>query len=220
MSQAVQFISQEKLQQFTSVDPNIILNDVVPHMMEAQDMYLQDTLGSFFYNTLQNQIITYVQTGSSASFSPYYQSLIDVFCGPIVYTGTIYLALPWVAYKMKAKGLMQGMTDPSYKPTTTEELKLLQDNAYHSLDFYRERLRRELNLYTWKYPDYVNFAVQQNMFPNRRESYGLGIAIPRSGSKVMNQQYGRALESQGMDYVNSVTGVDVAFEMFGPTAVI
>ena len=101
--------------------------------------------------------------------------------------------------------------------TTSEEFGILRDSAYQAMDFYKERMRRELNLYTWKYPDYVNFAVQQNMFPNRRESYGQGIAIPRSGSKTMNQQYGRSLEAQGMDYVNSVTGVDVSFEMFGPT---
>ncbi len=217
MKNIAQFVSQGQLDAFTSLDPNIQLNEIVPHMITAQEEYLQSVLGSNFYNVLTNQIVQYVNTGSTASFSPYYQSFINDFCAPMVYQATVYKALPWIAYKVKAKGVIQGVTEPTqYKQTTMDELKLLRDQAFQSMDFYKERMRRELSLFTYRYPDYLNWSIQQNMWPVRSVTYGKGVAIPKSRSKVFNQNYGLPLELQGYDYINSISGVDLYYELHAP----
>ena len=214
-----QFINQAELNTYTSIDPNIQLTKLVPHIQEAQDEFLQNVLGTFFYYKLSDQIIQFVQTGLTSSFSPNYQTFIDNFCSKIVIHGTMVLALPWIGYSLKTKGIFTGASEAgTFKPLKDyTELSFLMDKEEQHVQFYIERARRELSLFTWKYPDYVNFAIQQNMFPDRRERYGVGVAIPKTGTRTQNQQYGRPLEEQGMSYINSVTGVDLAMEMYGPS---
>lgn len=210
-------MSETALKAFTPLDSNVQMSVVKPFILMAQDMYLQNILGTHFYETLQQQIYNYQTTGSASSFSPYYQDLLNQKIEPYMIQCTLMLALPSLEYKLKNKGIMSGAAEPREgKNADLKDLQYLEGKYNNYVEFYQERLRRELNIFTWKYPDYVNFAVQQNMFPARRPAYSSGIVIPRAGSKLMNQQYGRALYNQGDSLVQQ-NGIDMGMEMYGPS---
>ena len=212
------FLSEPMLKSLTSLDPNIQLQDIIPNIQMAQNMYLQERLGSNFLNVLTEQVILYAQTGLTSSFSPNYQEFINNFCVPLVTWATVWLSLPFIETKMKAKGLMAGTTDPThYKVATDTAIDRLSNRVYSYVEYWSELMRRQLSVFVYLYPDFVNFAYTLLMLPNRNSSYGLGVAIPRSGTRTSNQNYGKPLELQGYNVTDSITGQSLEMQLYGAT---
>lgn len=215
MNPTVYFLDQTKLVNFTEIDPNLNLSIVLPSLLRAQDMYLQNVIGSQFYTTFQTQIYNYQQTGSSASFSAYYQTLLDTKIAPYLEAVTVMMALPHIGYRIRNNGVTKMGSTPGADEASKDEIGGLRDTYMNYVEFYEQRLMKELKLWSWKYPDYVSFAVQQDMYPSKKNAYNSGIVIPRKGSKIMNQQFGRPLYAQGNSF-SSYNGQDIAAEFFSP----
>ncbi len=187
MSNIVFFVSEVKLKSFTAIHYNVEPTDLMPYLAQVQDIHLQEVLGSNFYGTLKLEIINNVVTTANTA-------LIDDFIAPFMLNATIYQYLPWSYAKLMNKGIISGASEPTNsKPIDLTDLKYLRDNARSTMEFYRERLRKELVINSAKYPDYTNYATQQNLPPGRRSDYSMGISIPRKGSKVMNQNFGSGI---------------------------
>ena len=49
----VLLVSEQRMKQWTSLDNNIRIDVLTPPILQAQDLYIQDTLGTPFYNRLK-----------------------------------------------------------------------------------------------------------------------------------------------------------------------
>ena len=75
MSQKIPlFVSEEKLKYFTSVNQNVSPNDLVPYILQAQDIYLQNVLGATYYQSLKSNILAGTISGPD-------QYLMDNYIG-------------------------------------------------------------------------------------------------------------------------------------------
>lgn len=205
MSKIVYLVSEEKIKAFTQIHENVRPKDILPFVLQAQDMYLQEAIGTLFYNSIKDE----VEAGSVSAINA---AFLDDFGAPYIMNAAIYLMLPWQWSKMRNKGVLKGTSEET-DSIDLKDLTFLRETARTNMEFYRERLRRELQINMKLYPDWMN-AQQQNLQPNKKADYSRGMAIPRRGSKTMNQQFGRSLETQGDTYWPG--GCDECDDKYGP----
>ena len=169
MSYYVLFISEARLKSLTAVHANMEPDELLPFAVQAQDIYVQELLGTKFYNTLK----TAVYDGSETEDQ---RNLLNNYLGPMLANYAVYLALPSFNYKMKNKSVLNPSAEEAQNVDLTE-LKYLRGTIKDSAEFYRERAREFLIDNEELFPDYVNYGVD-GMAPNKRNAYSSGIVIP------------------------------------------
>jgi hypothetical protein len=207
-NRVIYFVSEEKLKSFTSIHENVQVHDILPHINDAQNLFLQDLLGSNFFASLKDEI-------EADNLSAENRELVDDFIAPFVLNAALYQALPFQYVKFRNKGLLKGDSEEA-TGADLKDVQYIRDAVRTTFEFYRERLRKQLVNFSNLYPEYVTVTNMQNVLPNKRVDYSRGLAIPRTGSKTMNQQYGLPLENQGDYYNTTNTGCDGCEERYAP----
>lgn len=169
MSYYVLFISEKRLKELTAVHANMQPDELVPFALQAQDIYIQELLGTKFYNNLK----TAVYNGSTNTDE---QNLLNNYIAPMLANYAVYMALPSFNYKMKNKSVLNPSAEEAQNVDLTE-LKYLRGTIKDAAEFYRERAREYLIDNEELYPDYINYGVD-GMAPNKRNAYSSGIVIP------------------------------------------
>ena len=90
----VLFISEARLKALTAVHDNVQPNDIMPFVLQSQDIYIQDILGTTLYNNLKTAVSASTTTAAE-------QTLINDYLSPTLANYAIYLALPSLNYKVK-----------------------------------------------------------------------------------------------------------------------
>ena len=165
----VVFISEQRLKKITAIHDNVEPDDLTPFVVQAQDIYVQDILGTKFFNSLKDAIV-------GATLTTAETTLIDNYIAPMTANYALYLALPTLNFKIKNKAVV---TPTSEESTTTglEEIKYLRQSTLDSAQFYAQRTLEYLNDNTSEFPDYTN-PGSDGMMPSHRSQYESGIYIP------------------------------------------
>lgn len=163
------FVSEQRFKQFTSVDNNVRDNDVAVYILQAQQMYAQDTLGTTFYNRLTEGIIANDLTADEGN-------LLNDYIAPMVMQYGYYLMLPTLKYKIVDKGVLNGTSEET-SATSLEELKYLRQAALDAAQFYTKRLREYLLDNPGMFTQYENPGTD-GMYPNKTNPYFSGLVTP------------------------------------------
>lgn len=169
MAQQVIFVSEEKIKAYTQMHENVQVQDVVPSVLMAQDIYLQPMLGTKFYNSLKTKIL-------AGTLNPDETVLVSEYVAPYMMNWGFAMALPWLKYKVVDKGILSG-TSETASQTTKEELEFLISKVESTAQFYGQRLREFLFDNPGMFPDYENPGVD-GMLPNRNSPYFSGLTVP------------------------------------------
>ena len=169
MAQQVIFVSEEKIKAYTQMHENVQVQDVVPSVLMAQDIYLQPMLGTKFYNSLKTKIL-------AGTLNPDETVLVAEYVAPYMMNWGFAMALPWLKYKVVDKGILSG-TSETASQTTKEELEFLISKVESTAQFYGQRLREFLFDNPGMFPDYENPGVD-GMMPNRNSPYFSGLTVP------------------------------------------
>ena len=170
------FITEEKLKSFTTIDENVEPALLYPYVLQAQDLYLQGSLGSKLYNALKNYVVDKVMSGTPIPAD--YKTLLDDYCAPMIVHYTYYLALPSLKFRSTNKGVLSGTSEVA-QGITLDELQYLRNSIFDTAKFYDERLREYLKAYPSLYPEYQSYTYQDGMPPKRGTAYHTGLVIPR-----------------------------------------
>ena len=163
------FISESRLKRLTAVHANVEPDELTPFVIQAQDIYVQELLGTKFYNNLKLRVISGTTTGPEVI-------LLNNYIAPMLANYSVYLALPSLNYKIKNKAVLTPTAEEAQN-TDLSELKYLRESVKNIAEFYRERTREYLRDNEEQYPDYINYGVD-GMAPNKMNSYSSGIVIP------------------------------------------
>ena len=169
----VLFISEARLKKITSVHENVEPDDLVPFVTQAQDIYVQDILGTKLFDHLKDAITGSTLTGPETT-------LLDDYIAPMVGNWALYMALPHLNYKIKNKSVLNPSAEEAQN-TGFQELKYLRGSIKDTADFYTERLRRYIDDYFSDFPDWVNPGTK-GMQPQKTNQYFHGIYIPKSNN--------------------------------------
>jgi hypothetical protein len=163
------FISESRLKRLTAVHENLEPDELTPFVLQAQDVYVQELLGTKFYNNLKGRVI-------SATTTSYETQLLNDYIAPMLANYAVYLALPSFNYKMKNKSVLNPSAEEAVN-TGLSELKYLRGSVKDTSEFYRERAREFLMDNENEFPDYINYGVD-GMSPNKRQAYHSNIVMP------------------------------------------
>jgi hypothetical protein len=166
----VLFISEARLKKLTAVHANVEPDELTPFVVQAQDIYIQEILGTYFYNSLKNKVTGDTVTG-------YYQTLLDDYIAPTLANYAVYLAFPSLNYKIKNKAVMNPTSEES-NATDLTSLKYVRGSIQDTAQFYAERTREYLRDNQEQFPEYLNPGVD-GMMPNKNNPYFHGVYIPK-----------------------------------------
>ncbi len=167
----VLLVSEQRMKQWTSLDNNIRIDVLTPSIIQAQDIYIQDTLGTLFYNRLKAGVIANDLTTNESTF-------LKDYVGPCLIQYALYLLLPNLKYKMVEAGIVNGTSEET-QSTTLDEMKYLRDSAMDTAQFYNQRMLEYLQDNPGMFATYNNPGTD-GMQPNKDTPYfsGLQTEIP------------------------------------------
>tara|TARA_R110002051_G_scaffold22774_1_gene58491 strand:+ start:479 stop:982 length:504 start_codon:yes stop_codon:yes gene_type:complete len=147
------FISEEKLKSYAiagNVSPDLIL----PHLKDAQRIYIESALGTALYQDLQAYIIAGTLAGDNLTL------VNDYIQSTLVHYATLQ-AIPFLAYKIE-NGNIYSKTSENGVALSREQLGDLSDSVKNTAEWYRARLI-----------DYL--CYNSELFPKYSESTGADI---------------------------------------------
>lgn len=164
------FVSEEKLKYFTSVNQNVSPNDLVPYILQAQDIYLQNLIGATYYQSLKSDVINGTVSGAD-------QFIMDNYIGNALLNWALMKALPFLKYKIFNKSVLSPKSETA-DSITLEELKFLQEECRHTAETYSKRLIEWMVLHPGDFPKYVTPNVLDGQLPDRGNPYYNSLVTP------------------------------------------
>lgn len=167
----VLFISEQKLKSATALHANVEPQDLLPAVVQSQDIYVQQLMGSTWYNALKSRIVAGTETSDEETF-------LNDYVAPMLANYALYQAIPTLAYKIFNKSILQPTSEES-QPATLEQIQYVRDSVMNTAEFYRERALEYLKQNESLYPEYQNPSVDDGMAPDKHSDYYGGLVVPK-----------------------------------------
>lgn len=164
-------VSEEKLKAFTSINQNVSPADLIPYILQSQDIVLQNYIGATYYIELKNQVVT----GTVSSNN---QFLLDNYIGNALCNWGLFYALPFLKYKIFNKSVVSP-TSESSESITLEELKFLMEQVRSAGETYMKRMIEWMVLHPGDYQAYVAPRVLDGQLPERGNPYYGSLVTPK-----------------------------------------
>ena len=169
---AIYLISEAFLKDYTTVALNVEPQLIKSAILNAQNMYIQEYLGSPLYN----KILSLVQSNdiSTPTYAAY-KTLLDDLIVDTLLNWTVVDIIPNVRYKINNKNV-GGQNSDNTTPTDTADIKWLMQTYRDKAEFYANRLSTYL-LYNYKqYPEYTAIKNIADMVP-KTNPYFSGLQL-------------------------------------------
>lgn len=125
-------VSVEQLKTLTSISNTVDVGLLEPHLLIAQQLYVEPVLGTALYNDIINRWNTDTLTGDT-------QTLYNEYIIPAIGFSAWFSVAPFLAYKTNRSGI-QTQSAPDNTPVTPEELSLYVARVENMKTFYCNRL--------------------------------------------------------------------------------
>jgi hypothetical protein len=166
------FCSEDKIKAFSSVNQNVSPTDLVPFLLQAQDIYLQTYIGSTFYFQLKREVLDGV-------VSPENQFILDEYMQPALLNWALMMALPFLKYKIYNKSVLSP-TSENADSVTLEELKFLQQQLRQVAESYTTRMIQWMVLHPGDYPKYIAPVATDGQIPQYGTPYYNSLVTPKA----------------------------------------
>ena len=164
-------VSEEKLKAFTSINQNVSPADLIPYILQSQDIVLQNYIGATYYMELKNQVVT-------GTVTPDNQFLLDNYIGNAMCNWGLFYALPFLKYKIFNKSVVSPTSENS-ESITLEELKFLMEQVRSAGETYIKRMIEWMVLHPGAYQAYVAPQVLDGQLPERGNPYFGSLVTPK-----------------------------------------
>jgi len=138
------FIKREDLVRSTALGGNVDTDKFIQWIKVAQEIHIQNYLGTDLYNKISADIIAGTLTGN-------YLSLVNTYIQPMLIHFAMMEYLPFAAYTIANGGVYKHNSENS---TSVEK---------GEVDFLVEKERKIAEYYTQRFVDYMSF--NQDLFP-------------------------------------------------------
>jgi hypothetical protein len=177
--QEILLINEELLKKYTpltdAVDPNLIR----PCIYVAQDMYLQNFLGT-------NLTIKLKEDVANDTLADQYEILLNEYVIKLLIWWTLVELYPSLLYKHDNGNLVSRQSEDT-TPVTKGEMESLKEKARENARFYTKRLVDYLRFNSSLYPEYTN-NTNDNIFPDRNP-YGKSNFLISDSYKIQRQRW-------------------------------
>ena len=166
-------ISEVKLKAFTNINKNVDIDVIRAEIGVAQDIHLQNLLGSKFYHHLLDQV-----TVTGNTFNADELILVNDYIADYLIQTAYFEMIPQLHYRTMNRGIVEGQME-SATSVDIETMKYLRGIQKQRSDFYQQRLQdflitgRGQN----KYPQYLAINTIDGMIPDKAAKYNSPITL-------------------------------------------
>jgi len=144
MAQAL-FVTRKDVVKFTAMNGNVDTDKFIQYVKIAQDIHIQNYIGTDLYNKIQSDILASSLTGD-------YLSLVNDHIKPMLIHWSMVEYLPFAAYTVANKGVFKHNSENAENVSKEE------------VDFLIEKERNTAQYYTDRFVDYMSFNASSK-FP-------------------------------------------------------
>jgi hypothetical protein len=177
--QEILLINEELLKKYTpltdAVDPNLIR----PCIYVAQDMYLQNFLGTNLTNKLKDDV-------ANGTLEDQYATLLNDYVIKLLIWWVMVELYPSLLYKHDNGNLVSRQSEDT-TPVTKGEMESLKEKARENARFYTKRMVDYLRFNTNLFPEYTN-NTDNNIFPDMNP-YGKSNFLISDSYKTQRQRW-------------------------------
>ena len=164
-------VSEEKLKAFTTINVNTSPDLLIPYILQSQDIYLQTYIGSTYYMQLKAQVVN--NTVSSNN-----QFLLDNYIGSALCNFGLFMALPFLKYKIFGKSVVSPTSENS-ESTTLQELQFLMDQVKSAGESYMKRMIEWMVNHPGDFPAYISPQIKDGQMPQRGTPFFSSLVTPK-----------------------------------------
>lgn len=191
----VLLISEQKLKDNTPINENVDSSELRYGIQTAQNIFLQETLGTNFYE----KILLQVQNGDIEL--PQHinnKELLNNFIQPMLIAYSYYLVLDNFFVKFVNVGLQSFRSEQS-QPIGIKEFSYMKDQARDRAQFLDNLLRRHLVFNSNLYPDYTLTTNNGQLIPEFGGAFKSNITLPAGRRVLGSWGYGSSAGSYGVN---------------------
>ena len=160
----VLLISEEYIKSVTNISDNIANDYLLPSIKLAQDIELEETIGTHLLQKLQ--VLVYDNNIGNED-NAMYKLLLDKYIQPYLAYATIQHLTPTVAYKIANQGVVRTDDEKSYN-ITTNEVDKVSEHYKHLANVYKKRLQLFLIA---NYDDFIELMKWRSLADIRANLY-------------------------------------------------
>jgi hypothetical protein len=162
MAQAL-FITRNDLVKYTAVNGNVDTDKFIQFVKVAQDIHIQNYLGTDLFNKISDDIIASNLTGD-------YLTLVNDYVKPMVIHWAMVEYLPFASYSIANKGIYKHSSENS---TTVDknEVDFLVEKSRNLAQYYTDRFISYMSFEApSKFPEYYTNS-NQDVYPDKDASF-------------------------------------------------
>lgn len=144
MAQAL-FVTRKDVVKFTAMNGNVDTDKFIQYIKIAQDIHIQNYIGTDLYNKIQADI-------EGSSLAGDYLALVNDHIKPMLIHWAMVEMLPFISYTIANKGVYKHSSENSENVSKEE------------VDFLIEKERNTAQYYTDRFVDYMSFNASSK-FP-------------------------------------------------------
>ena len=162
MAQAL-FITRNDLVKYTAVNGNVDTDKFIQFVKIAQDIHIQNYLGSDLFNKISDDIIASNLTGD-------YLTLVNDYVKPMVIHWAMVEYLPFAAYTVSNKGVYKHSSENS-ENVSKDEVDFLIEKERNTAQYYTERFISYITFNaSTKFPEYYTNS-NEDIYPDKDANF-------------------------------------------------
>ncbi len=162
MAQAL-FVTRKDLVKFTSVSGGVDTDKFIQFIKIAQDIHIQNFLGTDLFNKISSDIIADTLTGD-------YLSLVTDHVKPMLIHWAMVEFLPFSAYTIANKGVYKN-TSENAESVTKEEVDFLVEKERKTAQYYTDRFINYMSFNaSTKFPEYYT-NNNDDVYPDKDANF-------------------------------------------------
>jgi hypothetical protein len=162
MAQAL-FVSRDEIVKFTALNGNIDVDSYIQWVKIAQDIHIQNYLGTKLFNKINDDIVAGTLAGN-------YLSLTNVYVKPMLIHWSMVEYLPFAAYTIANKGVYKHNSENS-DTVSKEEVDFLVEKERSIAENYTRRFIDYMSFNNSLFPEY-NTNSNADVYPDKESQFG------------------------------------------------
>ena len=154
----VLFIKVQDLKKNTILDGNVDVDKLLPYIKLAQEIHIQNFLGTKLYEALENKITGDTLTGD-------YLTLVNNYIQPALIHFAMMDYLPFAAYQVKNAGVFKHISENA-ESVTKNEVDYLVNKEREFAEYYIRRMIDYLSFNNNNFPEY-NQNSNDDVYPDK-----------------------------------------------------
>ena len=157
------FVNPEDVKRSSFINGNLDVDNLMPFILIAQQMHVQNFLGSSLYNRISNDISNGTLTGD-------YLNLVNDYIQPMCIAFAMVDYIPFSGFSIKNGGIFKHTSENAEIPDK-EDINFLTQRYINVADFYTRRFIDYMSFNaSTKFPEYYN-NVNDDMYPDKSANF-------------------------------------------------